>query len=224
MNKYEAYKDPGVEWIGEIPSHWAVRRLKQLSEVIPSNVDKHIFPEEIQVRLCNYTDVYYNEKIDSTTPMKNGSCDEYEYQKFHVQKNDVIITKDSESPDDIGVPCLISEQLDGVVCGYHLTILRPVLINGEYLFRFVQTDGTRRYFEVNSNGMTRYGLGKSSIENLVVCSPPLLEQEQIVSFLDQKTGEIDETIHTERKKIELLKEYRQSLISSVVTGKIKVVN
>ena len=71
MNRYEAYKDSGIEWIGEIPSHWDVKRLKHLSEVIPSNVDKHIYPEEIQVRLCNYTDVYYNEKIDSTTPLKN---------------------------------------------------------------------------------------------------------------------------------------------------------
>ena len=217
-------KDSGVEWIGEIPSHWDVKRLKHLSEVIPSNVDKHIYPEEIQVRLCNYTDVYYNEKIDSSTELKSGSCDEHEYHKYHVQKNDVIITKDSESPDDIGVPCLISEQLENVVCGYHLTILRPVNIDGEYLFRFIQTDGTRRYFEVSSNGMTRYGLGKSSIENLFVCSPPLSEQHQIVTFLDQKTGEIDRTIQSEKNKIELLKEYRQSLISSVITGKIKVVN
>jgi type I restriction enzyme S subunit len=224
LNPDVPMKDSGVEWIGEIPSHWEVKRLKHISEVIPSNVDKHVYPEEIQVRLCNYTDVYYNETIDSSTQLKNGSCDEHEYQKYHVQKNDVIITKDSESPDDIGVPCLITEQLENVVCGYHLTILRPVNIDGEYLFRFVQTDGTRRYFEVSSNGMTRYGLGKSSIENLFVCSPPIPEQEQIVSYLDQKTGEIDSTIDSEKKKIDLLKEYRQSLISSVITGKIKVVD
>ena len=57
-----------------------------------------------------------------------------------------------------------------------------------------------------------------------VPSPPLPEQEQIVSYLDNKTGEIDSTIDSEKKKIDLLKEYRQSLISSVITGKIKVVD
>jgi type I restriction enzyme S subunit len=60
-----------------------------------------------------------------------------------------------------------------------------------------------------------------SINNII---PPLPEQEQIVSYLDQKTGEIDSTIDSEKKKIDLLKEYRQSLISSVITGKIKVVD
>jgi type I restriction enzyme S subunit len=47
-------KDSGVEWIGEIPSGWNVKRLKYISKILPSNVNKHIFPEEIQVRLCNY--------------------------------------------------------------------------------------------------------------------------------------------------------------------------
>ena len=71
--------------------------------------------------------------------------------------------------------------------------------------------------------MTRYGLGKSLIEDLITLSPPLSEQEQIVSYLDDKTSQIDKTIDIEKKKIELLKEYRQSLISNVVTGKIKVI-
>ena len=51
----------GVEWIGEIPAHWKVRRLKHVAKILPSNVDKHIYPDEIQVRLCNYTDVYYKD-------------------------------------------------------------------------------------------------------------------------------------------------------------------
>ena len=88
----------------------------------------------------------------------------------------------------------------------------------------IESDRTRRYFEVNSNGITRYGLGKSSIENLLLPIPPDSEQRQITNFLDLKTKQIDELITAEQRKIELLKEYRQSLISEAVTGKIDVRN
>ncbi|MYH80299.1 hypothetical protein F4141_06285, partial [Candidatus Poribacteria bacterium] len=54
-------KPSGVEWIGEIPAHWKIKKLKYIAKILPSNVDKHIYPDEIQVRLCNYTDVYYND-------------------------------------------------------------------------------------------------------------------------------------------------------------------
>ncbi|MYH79499.1 restriction endonuclease subunit S, partial [Candidatus Poribacteria bacterium] len=106
----------------------------------------------------------------------------------------------------------------------HLTLIRPYACLGEFIFRFIQSDRTRRYFEVNSNGITRYGLGKPSIENLLLPIPPDSEQQQIAAFLDHKTGQIDELIAAEQRKIELLKEYRQSLISEAVTGKIDVRN
>ena len=217
-------KPSGVEWIGEIPAHWEVKRLKHVAKILPSNVDKHIYPNEIQVRLCNYTDVYYNDYITVDTVLKKGSCKESEFAKFALRKGDVIITKDSETPDDIGVPTYVKDDLDSVVCGYHLTMIRPLTCRGEYIFRFIQSDRTRRYFELESNGITRYGLGKPSIENLRLPIPPDPEQCQIANFLDRKTKQIDELIAAEQRKIELLKEYRQSLISEAVTGKIDVRN
>ncbi|MDE0326387.1 MAG: restriction endonuclease subunit S [Candidatus Poribacteria bacterium] len=217
-------KPSGMEWIGEIPAHWKIKKLKYVAKILPSNVDKHIYPDEIQVRLCNYTDVYYNDYITVDTVLKKGSCKESEFAKFVLKKSDVIITKDSETPDDIGVPTYVKDDLDSVVCGYHLTMLRPLACRGAYIFRFIQSDRTRRYFEVNSNGITRYGLGKPSIENLFLPIPPDSEQRQIANFLDDKTEQIDERVATEQRKIELLKEYRQSLISEAVTGKIDVRN
>ena len=217
-------KPSDVEWIGEIPAHWGVKRLKHAAKILPSNVDKHIYPDEIQVRLCNYTDVYYNDYITVDTVLKKGSCKESEFAKFALRKGDIIITKDSETPDDIGVPTFVKDDLDNVVCGYHLTMIRPYACRGEFVFRFIQSDRTRRYFELNSNGVTRYGLGKPSIENLLLPIPPDSEQRQIANFLDRKTQQIDELIAAEQRKIELLKEYRQSLISEAVTGKIDVRN
>ena len=224
FRRYPEYKERGVEWSGDIPAHWEVKRLKYVAEILPSNVDKHIYIDEIQVRLCNYTDVYYNDYITGDTILQKGSCNEREFTKFVLRKGDVIITKDSETPDDIGVPTFVKEDLDNVVCGYHLTMIRPLACRGEFIFRFIQSDRTGRYFELESNGITRYGLGKPSIENLLL---PILtdsEQQQIADFLNHKTQRINELIAAEQRKIELLKEYRQSLISEAVTGKIDVRN
>ena len=216
-------KSSGVEWIGEIPKHWRIKRLKYISRIVASYVDKHINPDEIQVNLCNYTDVYYNEKIDPSIDFMRGSCNQDEYERSLIKKGDIIITKDSESADDIGIPTFIQKELTNVVCGYHLSIIRPLNeIDGEFLFRFIQSNRTGRYFEVNATGITRFSLGKSIIENLSTLLPPLSEQKEIANFLDRKTQQIDELISAERRKIELLKEYRQSLISEVVTGKIDV--
>jgi type I restriction enzyme S subunit len=217
-------KDSGVEWIGDIPSHWDGAELKRLVQVIPSNVDKHIIEGELPVKLCNYTDVYYNEKISDDQDLTEGSCTDRELERYSVREGDVIITKDSESPDDIGIPVLIEKTLPNVVCGYHLTMLRGNGINGRFLFRYIQSNSVRAYFEVNSSGVTRFSLGKSSIAEMKTLLPPVEEQERIVAFLDERTGMMDEVIAKEEERIVLLKEYRQSLISEVVTGKRKVLD
>ncbi len=224
LDKSVKMKDSGVEWIGEIPIHWEIRPLKTITDVRPSNVDKHIYPDEIQVELCNYTDVYKNDFIDKRTPLKVGSCTETEFSRFCLKKGDVIITKDSETSDDIGIPCLITEDLTNVVCGYHLTLLRPISVVGGFLFRVFQTQYIKSYFENESNGITRVALGKSSIESTFIVYPPLPEQQQIVDYINHHTSEIDKLISIEQRRIDTLKEYRQSLISEVVTGKVKVSN
>jgi type I restriction enzyme, S subunit len=217
-------KDIGVEWIGEIPSHWEVRKLKYFSDVYSSSVDRHVYENELQVSICHYPDVYNNEFINENVELNKGSCNEVEFDRFHLKEGLVILTKDSESPDDIGIPSYVEANLNNVVCGYHLSVIKKNknYINSKFLFRFIQSDIVRCHFEVNSKGITRFGLSKSIIENLFVDLPPFPEQQLIVDYLDEQTQKIDTTIENETQRIELLKEYRQALISQVVTGKIDV--
>jgi type I restriction enzyme S subunit len=224
LNPNVKMKESFVEWIGDIPEGWIVGKLKHNSELKISSVDKHVYDDEIQVTVCNYTDVYYNEFITTNLEMRKGSCTIEEFNKYKLKKGDVIITKDSESPNDIGVPSIVSEELDNVICGYHLSIIKPNTdkIIGDFLFRQLQTTRVRRYYEICSNGITRFGLGKSSVLETPLIIPPIEEQVEIVKYLDYKIKEIDDLVQLEKKNIDLLKEYRQSLISEVVTGKIKV--
>jgi type I restriction enzyme S subunit len=182
-------KDSGVEWIGEIPKHWTIDKLKYNSELKISSIDKHIFENEKQVFVCNYTDVYYNEFITKDIDLRKGSCTEDEFEKFRLEKNDVIITKDSESPMDIGIPSLVNDDLENIVCGYHLSIIKSDKdkLVGKYLFRQFQTKRIRSYFEVSSNGITRFGLGKSSVLDTLLILPPVIEQRNIVDYIDIQT-------------------------------------
>ena len=79
-------------------------------------------------------------------------------------------------------------------------MIKPISVIGKFIFRFIECDRTRRYFELNSNGVTRYGLGKSSIENLVLPIPSKTEQQQIVEYLDEQTQLIDKTISIEGRE------------------------
>ena len=215
-------KDSGVEWLGEVPEHWEVKRLKHIANVRLSNVDKHTVEGQKVVRLCNYLDVYNHRNITSKIDFMSATASDEQIERLSLQKDDVIITKDSEDPSDIGIPALIAEDIFGLVCGYHLAILRPTASNGEYLYYLLQSTFVRSAFEIEATGMTRYALGKYSIENLAFALPNQSEQTSISSFLDRKTSHIDTLISKAQKFIDLLKEYRSSLITAAVTGKIAV--
>ena len=216
-------KDSGVEWLGAIPAHWEVKRLKRLASVRLSNVDKKTLEGEEPVLLCNYIDVYKNERITRSLEFMPATASKEQKKQFALRAGDVLITKDSESWTDIAVPALVAEDLDGVVCGYHLAHIRPNRdCDGAFLSRVFAAIGPRDQFHVAANGITRYGLSSDAIRSAIIPLPPLPEQRAIAAFLDQETAKIDALIAKVREAIERLKEYRTALISAAVTGKIDV--
>ena len=124
-------------------------------------------------------------------------------EKFILEKGDVIATKDSESPDDIANPALAIENFDNVVCGYHLTHIKPKEICGSYLFRYFQTNYLNSYFEISANGVTRYGLSVDKFNSALILNPPPEEQTAIANYLDRKTVEIDALIAQKERLINL---------------------
>jgi type I restriction enzyme S subunit len=218
LKPYPEYKDSGVEWIGEIPKNWNCSKIKHIADVKISNVDKKSKPSEPDVLLCNYTDVYNNEFIIDNLDFMKATASIEQIKKLSLKKGDVIITKDSEAADDIAVPALVKENVDNVVCGYHLALIRPdVDIKGDYLFRLLESKQINDQFVIAANGVTRFGISTYPIKNSYLMVPSIKEQEKISSFLDKKTSEIDLTIEKDTRLIELLKEKRTALINHVVT-------
>ena len=110
--------------LGRIPKRWEVKRLGDVSKIYFSNVDKKSYINEIPVFLCNYMDVYNNSCIKNGIEFMRVTAKQREIDKFLLLKDDVIITKDSETPDDIAVSAYVSEHLKNVLCGYHLALIR----------------------------------------------------------------------------------------------------
>ena len=217
-------KSSGVEWLGEVPEHWEVAFIKHISDVRFSGVDKHSYDDETPVRLCNYTDVYKNVRITDDMDLMRATATAAEIARLTLRAGDVILTKDSETPDDIGVPAWVPEDLPGVVCAYHLGLLRPVSdrVLGEFLFRAIGSARTAQQFHVLATGVTRFALGKHDVKNAVIALPPVAEQEKICRWITDECQPLDDAIARAEEEIKLIREYRDRLIADVVTGQVDV--
>lgn len=204
--------------------NWLSKKLKYIAEIKFSNVDKHTIEDEIPVRLCNYVDVYKNDYITNDLEFMNATATETEIEKFTVQKGDVIITKDSEEATDIAVPTFVKEDLESVVCGYHLALIRAnenEILN-EYLFRKFQSSELKAFFAIEATGVTRVGLSMGEITGVKITYPKSLElQKQIVSHIKSETATIDTAIAKAEREIELIREYKEAMIAEAVMGKRK---
>ena len=189
-----------------------------------SNVDKHVKDDEIPVRLCNYVDVYKNDSINGRMNFMRATATHEEIERFRLEKDDVLITKDSETWDDIGVPALVTEPASDLISGYHLAMLRPRpdKLVGAYLLRALQSKGLAYQFHIEAKGVTRYGLSHAGIKSVWLPLPSLPEQTAIVRFLDRADRRVQRYIRAKQKLIALLEEQKQAIIHQAVTGQIDV--
>ena len=203
----------------KLPSSWRMVPLKAVATYEVSNVDKHSHDDEIPVRLCNYTDVYKNERIVLNMELMQATATQDEISKFHLEVEDVVITKDSETWNDIAVPALITETADDLVCGYHLAILRsdPEILSGRFLFRAIQSRHVALQLELASTGVTRCGLPKGAIGSAKIPIPPISSQLAIADFLESETDRIDELVKAKESMLQLLEQKRAAMISRAVT-------
>jgi type I restriction enzyme S subunit len=212
-------------YVNEVMSGYEARKLKTLASAQLSNVDKHIYDDESEVNVVHYTDAYYNDLITKETPLPIGSVTSLEKQKFILKGGEVIVTKDSETPDDIAIPVYIESVKENTVCGYHLAIIRPKpnLLDGKFLFWSLKTKKVRDYFSLAAQGVTRFGIPIGKISD---CPMPYTsnteEQARLGTDLFTKNFRKNELVKNIQSSIERLKEFRTSLITEAVTGQLDI--
>ena len=224
LNSGMPFKLSKSAWLASMPKHWKVQRLRNVIDMRISNVDKHAKDNETPIRLCNYVDVYKNAYISEKLNFMRATATAAEIERFRLEKDDVLITKDSETWDDIGVPALVTESAFDLVSGYHLALLRPRSdqIVGGYLYYALQSRDLAYQFHIEARGVTRYGLSHAGIKAVWFPLPPLPEQQAIVRFLKQINRRIQRYIRIKEKLIALLEEQKQAIIHEAVTGRIDI--
>lgn len=118
--------------------------LKRVATIRVSNVDKKVVEGDQPVRLCNYTDVYHRAVISPEQDFMPATATREQISTFRLQPGDVIITKDSETAEDIGVPAFVKAGAPDLMCGYHLAIIRPEAGTGRHRLQPKRIDRHRR--------------------------------------------------------------------------------
>ena len=227
LNPNVKMKDSGVEWIGNIPEHWISKKLKHIFKYKKGYPFKSDDMGDEGTPIIKVTDI----KNLTINKPKDYFTKGIDNRITRVKENDIIITtvgsKMEVSNSSVGQLGLVGIEQDGFLLNQNTLCIRlkGKDNNIKFVFYLLQSNRFRGHLDIHSHGtVNQSSLNVEDVLNYTIIVSDLNEQTQIVEHLDSKTKEIDDLVQLEQKKIDLLKEYRQSLISEVVTGKVKVTN
>jgi len=220
LERYDSYKDSGVEWLKEVPMDWKMVRLGTLGKFSASGIDKYLVKNESIVKIINFTDIYSrtNLTLDSKISYMEVTTPELNRKKHLVKKGDLIFLPSSETFEDLGLSALVNEELENTSFSYHLIRLEfEKDIEHNYRKYLSNNNSVLNQFSSYGKGTTRKIIGRSVFKNIRVLIPSKQEQIKIASFLDTKTEQLDKAIKQKEQLIELLKERKQIVINDAVT-------
>lgn len=223
----EELKDSGVEWIGKIPKDWELKYLKYIIE----NNDGGTWGEEQKynnddIIVIRSTEVDEEGKWRIDNPAIRN-INEKEKQRCILVKGDLLITKSSGSEKHIGKTAIVTSEIENMECVFSnfMQRIRVKSVNSSKLLFYIMNSNISK-LQINYLSTTTTGLANINselINRIKIPTTTLFEQEKIANFLDEKTSQFNLIISKKEKLIERLEEAKKSLISEVVTGKVKVV-
>ncbi|SMG17770.1 restriction endonuclease subunit S [Fibrobacter sp. UWB13] len=210
MRKYARYKDSGISWIGEVPEHWETKRVgAYFNENKALNKD-FIFKKAYQFKFGSLV-------------LKNELGDEREYEDTYVKytvlnENDIVFNGLNLNYDFVSQRVAICPA-PGIITSAYIAMSPKNSIDSMYYLWLFKTMDNKKMLHGMGSGI-RLTLSFADIKNQLIPIPPLSEQKAIAEYLDKKTAQINELVSAKQKQIELLKEYKQSVIANAVTGKL----
>ncbi len=220
-------KDSGIEWLEKIPRDWNKLNIGNIGYLGTSSVDKKIVETEEEVFLLNYLDIYNNKSKTITNDINfmKVTARKSQIKASQIKRGDVYFTPSSETSDDIGHSAVVIEDIENTLFSYHLMRLSfNKCIDNQFKKYLFNNYFVLKQFSKKANGTTRKTLTKDDFKYTNVLLPPISDQQKIANFLDIKIAEFDSIISKKELLIEKLEEAKKSLISEVVTGKVKIVD
>ena len=224
LRPYPAYKPSGVEWLGDVPAHWEVKRTKSFLSQNDSGVWGSDFDDN-GVIVLRSTEQAVNGEWSIVAPARRRLTPS-EYSACHLEEGDLLVTKSSGSTLHIGKTSIVTKEVAALDCCFS-NFMQRLRVKQNTIPRFVwyalNGELGRRQFEYYSDTTTGLAnLNGEVIGNVTLTSPPLPEQTAIVRFLDHADRRIRRYIRAKQKLITLLEEQKQAIIHQAVTGQVDV--
>lgn len=217
MRKYDSYKDSGIEWIGEIPSHWETKRIRHIADIFGRigyrgyTVEDIVFDESGAISLSPSNIENQKLTLESVTRITQEKYEES--PEIMVFENDVVLVKTAS----VGKAAIVRPLND-------LATINPQLV----VFKNYRIDQTFFYYEIISriiqdqitqdlNGGVVNTITQTNLNNYSIIVPQPQEQTAIAAYLDRKTAEIDELIADKKRLLELYEEEKTAIINQAVT-------
>jgi len=218
LDKTVTMKDSGVEWIGKIPKHWEVKKLKYISKINKNSLDE-LTNKNYKFKYVDIGSVSFEKGILKTEPCIFKKAPSR--ARRLTNENDTIISTVRTYLKAID---FIDKDKSNFVYSTGFAVLEPLssIIYPKYLTYIVKSNFFTNQVDIKSKGMSYPAINSTDLSNLFTLIPLFQEQKQIVNFIENQTLKIDNAIDLQQKQIDKLKEYKTSLIDSIVTGKVRV--
>lgn len=202
MKRYDSYKDSGVQWIGRIPNHWGINRMRFIINYEKGKNPKELSFEEKDGMLPYLSMDYLRGNYDFTQysyPTENSVI---------CVSGDIVLLWDGSNAGEF------LKSKDGILCST-CAVIKQKNIDKQYYWYLCKS--LQSFLKDMTNGMGIPHVDSKELKNLTVLTPPILEQQAIASYLDKRCEEIDKAIAKQQKRIELLQELRQNIITNAIT-------
>ncbi len=215
-------KDSGIEWLGNIPEHWEVKRIKYVGSIVSGYSFKSNDFSDEGVRVMKISNIQ-TMRIDWTDDSYLPNEFINKYERFKVNSGDLVFAL-TRPIISTGIKAAIVNKQEEVLLNQRNAVLKPSnSLNVSWMYYMIFNESFKEHFESLIDGTGQQpNISSTDIANIHIPLPDISEQIKIISWLDSKGSQIENQIEKNNKEIQLLKEYKQSLITNVVTGKIDV--
>ena len=220
LNPDAPMKDSGVEWLGKVPNDWNLSRLDAVSKIVRGN---SAFSKMDLLESGKYVALQYGKtyKVNEINESFGSYVNQEFFKKSQITEfGDIILISTSETLEDLGHSCFYARHDVGLIGGEQF-LLKPKNQNfGKYIY--YATKAFSSYLQRYATGLKVFRFNLDDLKKIYIPDISLVEQQKIAEFLDKETARIDISVLKQKSLIEKLKEYRSSIISHAVTGKIDV--
>ena len=219
LNPDAPMKDSGVEWLGEVPEHWAITPLRHLTYEVTVGivVTPAKYYQDSGIPCFRSLNVKENRVLENDFVYISEESNEI-LKKSQLQTNDIVVVRSGQP----GTAAVVGEKYNGVNCIDLIIIRQSPKFDSHFLCYQLNSEFIKYQVAMGSGGAIQQHFNVEIAKSLIICDPPLEEQTQIRKFIKRQSTKYQELIDDAESQVTLLQERRTALISAAVTGKIDV--